>query len=42
VAAVEATRFAIFGYRGLRVIGCLLRAGGDAGEDGSSEETCGS
>jgi hypothetical protein len=42
VAAVEATRFAIFGYRGLRVIGCLLRAGGDAGEDGGSEETCGS
>ena len=42
VAAAEATRFAVFGCRGLRVIGCLLRAGGDAGEDGGSEETCGS
>jgi hypothetical protein len=42
VAAAEATRFVVFGCRGLRVIGCLLRAGGDAGEDGGSEETCGS
>ena len=41
VVAAEATRFAIFGYRGLRVIGCLLRAGGDVGEDGGNEETCG-
>ena len=42
VAAAEATRLAVFGYRGLRVIGCLLCAGGDAGEDDCSEETCGS
>jgi len=42
VAAAEAARFAVFGYRGMRVIGWLLRAGGDAGEDGGSEETCGS
>jgi hypothetical protein len=42
VAAAEATRFAIFGCHGLRVMGCLLLAGGDAGEDGGSKETCGS
>jgi hypothetical protein len=36
VAAAEATRFAVFGCRGLRVIGYRLRAGGDAGEDGGS------
>jgi hypothetical protein len=42
VAAAEAARFAILGCRGLRVIGWLLRAGGDAREDGGSEETCGS
>jgi len=42
VAAAEAARFAVFGCRGLRVIGWLLRAGGDAGEDYDSEETCGS
>lgn len=42
MAAAEATRFAVFGYRGLRVMGCLLHAGKDAGEDGGSEETCGS
>ena len=41
VAAAEATRLAVFGCRGLRVIGCLLCAGGDAGEDGCSEETYG-
>ena len=41
VAAAEAARLAIFGCRGLRVIGCLLCAGGDAREDGCSEETCG-
>ena len=39
VAVAEATRFAIFGCRGLRIIGCLLLTGGDAGEDGGSEET---
>jgi hypothetical protein len=27
VVAAEATRFAIFGCRGLRVIGCLLHTG---------------
>jgi len=42
VAAAEAARFAVFGCRGLRVIGWLLRGGGDAGEYGGSEETCGS
>jgi hypothetical protein len=42
VAAVETTRFAVFSCRGLRIIGCLLLAGGDAGEDGGREETCGS
>jgi hypothetical protein len=40
VAAAEAIRFAVFDCRGLRIIGCLLLAGGDAGEDGDSEETC--
>jgi len=42
VAAAEAARFAVFGYRGLRVIGWLLRGGRDVGEDGGSEGTCGS
>jgi hypothetical protein len=42
MTAAEAARFAVFGCRRLRVIGWLLRAGGDAGEDGGSEETCGS
>jgi hypothetical protein len=42
VATTEVARFAVFGCRGLRVIGWLLRAGGDTGEDGGSEETCGS
>jgi hypothetical protein len=42
VAAAEAARFAVYGCRGLRVIGWLPRTGGDAGEDGGSEETCGS
>jgi hypothetical protein len=42
VAVAEAARFAVFGCRSLRVIGWLLRAGGDAGEDGGSEENCGS
>jgi len=42
VAAAKAARFDVFGCRGLRVIGWLLRADGDAGEDGGSEETCGS
>ena len=37
VAAAKATRFAVFGCRGLRVIGCLLRASGDVGEAGGSE-----
>ena len=42
VAAAEAARFVVFGCCGLRVIGWLLHAGGDVGEDGGSEETCGS
>ena len=42
VAAAEAARFAVFGCRSLRVIRWLLRGGGDAEEDGGSEETCGS
>jgi hypothetical protein len=42
VAATEAARFDVFGCRGLRVIGWLLRADGDAGEHGGSEETYGS
>ena len=41
VVAAEATRFDVFGCRGLRVIGCLLRVGGDAGEDSGNEETYG-
>jgi hypothetical protein len=41
VAVAKATRLAVFSYRGLKVIGSLLCAGGDAGEDGCSEETCG-
>jgi len=41
VAVAEAAKFAVFGYRGLRVIGWLLRGSGDAGEDGGSEESCG-
>jgi hypothetical protein len=42
LAAAEATRFTVFGCRGLRIIGCLLISGGDAGEDGGREEICGS
>jgi len=36
-AAVEATRFAVFGCRNLRTIGWWLIRGGDAGEDGGKE-----
>jgi hypothetical protein len=36
-AAAEATRFAVFGCRGLKTIGCPLNKGGDVGEYGGSE-----
>jgi hypothetical protein len=38
--AVEATRFAVFGYRDLRTIRWRLIRGGDAGEDGGKEVSC--
>ena len=41
VAAAKATRFAVFGCRGRRVIGCLLTADGDAGGDSGREGVCG-
>jgi len=36
----KVTRFAIFGCRGRKTIGCLLTKGGDAGEDGGNEVPC--
>jgi hypothetical protein len=42
LAAAEATKFAVFGCCGLRTIGFLLISGGDAGENGGSEEIYGS
>ena len=39
-AATKTTRFAVFGYRGRRTIGCLLTKGGDAGEDDGNEVAC--
>ena len=41
LAATEATRFVVFGCRGLRIVGCLLISSGDTGEDGGREEICG-
>jgi len=37
---VEATKYAVFGCRGRRTIGCLLIKGDDARENGGSEVTC--
>jgi hypothetical protein len=37
LAAAKATRFVVFGYRGLRIIGCLLISGGDTRENGGKE-----
>jgi hypothetical protein len=40
IAAAEVTRFAVFGCRGRRTIGCLLTKGGDVGEDSGNEVPC--